>query len=74
MKHKDVLFTVLSEVTGKPIEQIRDSFPAALSTPKMKEELTDDEANQLLDGLRKEKSGILNWALTGLRRRIAESN
>lgn len=74
MKNKDVLFTVLSEVTGKRIEQIRDGFPAALNTPKMEEELTDDEASQLLDELRKEKSGILNWALNGLKRGIAKSN
>ena len=74
MKHKDVMFRVLSEVTGKSIEQIRQSFPAALSTPAMENELTEVEAAKMLEDLRKEKSGILNGALRGLKRGIAKSN
>ena len=67
MKRKDVMFVVLSEVTGKSIDDIRESFPAALSTPAMEDELTEVEAAKIVEDLRKEKSGILNWALRGLK-------
>lgn len=74
MKYKDVMFIVLSEVTGKSIKQIRQSFPASLHTPAMEKELTEVEATKMLEDLRREKSGILNWALRGLKQGMSKLN
>ena len=67
MKYKDVLFTVLSEVTGKSVEQIRQGFPMPLDTLAMEKELTEVEAAKLLEDLRKDKNGIFNRLLQGLK-------
>ena len=48
-------------------------MPEALLTHMMEQELSAGEANTLLDELRKEKSGILNWAMRGLKRHVANS-
>ena len=74
MKSKDILFIVLSEVTGKSIEQIRQSFPEAVNRPDMEKELTGVDAVKMVEDLRKEKSGILNWAFRGLKRGIAKTH
>ncbi len=67
MKYKDVIFTVLSEVTGKSVEQIRQDFPMPLDTPAMEKELTEVEAAKLLEDLRNDKNGIFNRLLQGLK-------
>ena len=74
MKRKDVMITVLSEVSGKTKEEVDDTMPPQLLTAKMEEEISDEEAERQLAELRKEKAGILNWMLTGFKRRVAESN
>jgi len=74
MKRKDVMITVLSEVSGKSKEEVERTMPPQLLTAKMEEELSDEEAEKQLTELRKEKAGILNWMLAGFKRRVAESN
>jgi hypothetical protein len=74
MKHKDVMFAVLSEISGKSVEEIRRNFPVVLNTPQMEKELTDTEAMLLLEELRKEKVGIRKWMEDGMKRAIAKSN
>ncbi len=74
MKRKDIFITIIAEVTGKSKEEVERSMPPVLLTPKMDEEISSDEAEKLLIDLRKERSGILNWAMKGLKRGIANSN
>ena len=74
MKRKDVMFTIFSEISGKRVEEIRETFPPALKTGAMEEELTDEEATKLLGELRIEKAGIRKWMEQGLMRGIAKSN
>ena len=42
------------------IKLIKKKFP---TDHKLEKELTDEEAQELLNNLRKEKAGILNWLL-----------
>jgi hypothetical protein len=74
MTNKDIVVTILSELTGKGVNEVRAKFSRLLCTPKMEQELPDDEASKLLEELRAEKAGILNWALEGLKRANAQSN
>ncbi len=69
MTHEDVLVQILSEVTGKPKNEIsdlmtvfKDRFPTG---HKFNEELPDEKAEKLLNDLRKEKAGILKWLVEG---------
>ncbi len=70
MTNRDVMVQILHEVTGKPKELIGDvlhDFAAAHpgSQSGFDRSISDAEAEQLLNELRKEKSGILNWLLQG---------
>lgn len=65
MTYGDVMSQILSEVTGQSKEQIQylldiiaTQFPGK---HKLDEELPDKKAEQLLNDLRKEGSGILAW-------------
>lgn len=69
MTHADVFVQILSEVTGHAegdvrewLQTFRDNVPGS---DKFDDELSDQEAEALLADFRKEKSGILNWALKG---------
>ena len=64
MKTSDVICKILGEVTGKPESSFR-SFLDLIPPREGDKELTDQEAEELLNKLRKEKSGILNWLLKG---------
>ncbi len=68
MTRGDVIIQILHEVTGKPQKIVRELFDLALKNipeHKFDEALSDKEAEELLNGLRKEKEGILNWLLRG---------
>ena len=69
MKRGDVFTQILSEVTGKPKESLADLLEAFKATipgqHKFDEEIPDTEAKELLENLRKEKSGILSWLVRG---------
>lgn len=68
MTKADVFVQILHEVTGKSKEEVRtllDEATAATGRAGFDEELTDEEAEQWLADLRKEKAGIMNWLLRG---------
>jgi len=68
MTRGDVMVQILHEVTGKSKEFAREIFELSLRDcpgHKFNEEMSDKEADELLNGLRKEKEGILNWLLRG---------
>ncbi len=69
MTYGDVMVQILSEVTGKPKDQVgellnifKDSFPGQ---HRLDEDLPPEKADQLLNDLRKEKAGILAWLEKG---------
>lgn len=64
------MIIVLSEVTGKPKEVVREMFEPMIEVrPEMRatldEQVPEAEAQELLTKLRAEKAGILNWLLHG---------
>ena len=52
MTAKDIMFTIISEVSGKSVDEIQRTFHPA-NMPAMEEELPDEEATWMLDELRK---------------------
>lgn len=66
MTRRDILTTILGEVTGNPtaITACVATLPAS---PALDTELPPAEAQQLLTKLRAERVGILNWVLEGRR-------
>ena len=74
MKSNDVFKTIVSETTGcsendagELLQQMKTNFPNQIDFEK---ELTDNEAQQLLEELRKGKSGIRDWLIKGDKRTI----
>jgi hypothetical protein len=69
LKRKTVFIQILHEVSGRPketIEGMLDAFLATISVPhKFNEEISIEEYEQLLNGLRKEKEGIRQWLMKG---------
>lgn len=67
MTNLDVIKTILSEVTGRRMDEL-DQVGIALAkmmpgANKLNQELDPKAAKILLEQLREERSGILNWAL-----------
>lgn len=67
MKTSDVICKILSEVSGKPESYVREIWNVIPPEQINDKELTDQEAEELLNSLRKEKAGILNWLIQGER-------
>jgi hypothetical protein len=70
MTHREIMILVLSEVTGKPKDIVREMFESMIAVrPEMRatldEQMPEAEAQELLTNLRAEKAGILNWLLEG---------
>ncbi len=69
MTYGDIMAQILSEVSGKPKDQVGELMETfKLSYPgknKLDDEVPDDKAQQLLNDLRKEKDGIRLWLLQG---------
>ena len=68
----DVLVRIYSEVTGQPESYVRTVLLIGLrefgaDMPNMLRELPDAESQHLLTELRKEKAGILNDLIEGLK-------
>ena len=67
MKYRDILITVLSEVTGKPkdhwSEALDGTHPEAAKC--LDKEVPDEESIVLIDNLLAESSGILAWLVKG---------
>ena len=75
MTHREIMTIVLSEVTGKPKEVVREMFESMIEVrPEMRatldEQMPEAEAQELLTKLRGEKAGILNWLLEGRERAL----
>lgn len=75
MTYGDVLVQITAEAVGVTVDEAREHidmwFAASGSRGRLDDELPDAEAAELLDQLRKEKPGILNWYLAGRREHIA---
>jgi hypothetical protein len=74
MTYGEILIQILSEVTGESADAVRGDvdriFNALDSSHRLGVELPDDEAEKLLNELRQEKAGILNWLIDGRNRFI----
>lgn len=68
-KRREVFIQILHEVSGKPKEFIDDLLNAFLVSTgakhKFNEEISDEEYETLLKGLREEKEGINAWLIKG---------
>lgn len=75
MTHGDVHNQILSEATGKPVEEIKKMMDTILSVAGTRanfdKEIDDAYAKQLMEELREELPGIRNWLEQG-RREAAE--
>lgn len=68
MTKEDVFITIISEVSGKPesfVSEMLDNFRAANPGGKWDDEIPEPEAEKLLNDLRAEGPGILNWLMEG---------
>lgn len=68
MKRADIFKLILSEASGKPLEDVEEMFAIFTKThplPGLDVEISDQEAHQLLNELRKELPGIYNWLVQG---------
>lgn len=75
MTHREIMTIVLSEVTGKPKEVVREMFESMIKVrperrATLDEQVPEAEAQELLTNLRAEKAGILNWLLDGRERAL----
>ena len=69
MTRKDIFIKIISELTKQPesyisgrVDLIRGAMPGG---DRFDDELSDNEAQNLLAGLRKDKSGVLTWLMQG---------
>jgi hypothetical protein len=74
MTHFDVMARVLSNATGKPLDEIRqmiEIFDRSRPSPKLREEISDAEAQEMIARMGGDKAGILNWLSQGAARAAA---
>ena len=71
MTYADIIAQTLSEVTGKPKEIFMEVLNSCPPPHRLNDEVPDGEAEAMLDQLRQEKSGILNWVIEGRRKALA---
>ncbi|MBU1233300.1 MAG: hypothetical protein KKD01_01240 [Proteobacteria bacterium] len=69
MTNRDVIVTILSEASGKPVDEVRSISDAIFSQipskTKIDDELSDDAATALLSSLRSELPGVRRWLVEG---------
>ena len=69
MTNFDVFAQIISEASGKPLEEVKSMTDVILkmagSTGKMYETIPDDKAQELLTKLRTELPGIRQWLIAG---------
>ena len=77
MKGRDIFCQILSEVTGYSKDQValmlevfRRQHPGS---DRFDDEIPEQEAQELLSDLRKEKPGIMNWLIKGYRDYIRDN-
>ncbi len=68
--NRDVFETIISEVTGKTLAETREIMRQLphFNGANIDKEISQSEFDALITNLRKEKSGILNWVLDGLKK------
>jgi hypothetical protein len=74
MKNSDIFKTILSEASGRPLDEVTEMFEAlsrANNMKNMEQDISDNEAATLLAQLRTELPGIRQWLIQG--RFMAES-
>ncbi len=68
MTRADIFIQILSEVTGRPKAELASllaMFRSVYPGGRWDDVLPDNEAQALLEGLRKEKEGIRAWLAKG---------
>ncbi len=69
MTFRDIFCQILSEVTGRPkiyMAELLDVFFLLHPVPnRFDEEIPEEQAQEMLSDLRKEKPGIMNWLIEG---------
>ena len=68
MTYGEIITQILSEITGQPKDHVGfllEIFKTHYPTQNFDKELSPERAKTLIDGLRKEKAGILNWLAQG---------
>lgn len=69
MTNFDIFAKIISEASGKPLEEVRQMSDVILkmvgSSQKMYVVVPDSEAERLLTQLRSELPGIRNWLIQG---------
>lgn len=69
MTNFDIFAQIISEASGKPLEEVRQMADVILklagSSGKIHEVVSDSEAEKLLTQLRGELPGIRNWLIQG---------
>jgi hypothetical protein len=65
MKRKEVIIQILHEVSGKPKDFIDDILKLTPQPNRLEEEISDEEYEATVAGLRKEKDGIKQWLIRG---------
>jgi hypothetical protein len=72
MTNRDVMIQILTEVSGKSKEYVTEVVSIVPYRKSFDSELPNDEANELLEKLRREKAGIMNWLIEGRRKMLAD--
>jgi hypothetical protein len=69
MTNFDIFAQIISEASGKPIEEVKLMTDVILkmagSSGKMYEAVPDNKAQELLSKLRNELSGVRRWLIEG---------
>jgi hypothetical protein len=63
--NRDVMATVLSEVTGRSVSDVQEILSVVPKPNNLDEVISEGQYEQTLNDMRKEKPGILNWLLEG---------
>lgn len=72
MTQREIIIQILSEVSGKPKLFVREVVGIVPISDAMDSELPKDEADAMLNQLRQEKAGILNWLIEGRQKAIKD--
>ena len=69
MTNRDVFTQILSEASGRPLDEVKDLVDKLVrsmgSRHHLDEEISDDEAQAQLTQLRRELPGIRRWLVQG---------
>lgn len=72
MTRREIIIQILSEVSGKPKSFVREVVDIVPVSDAMDSELPKGEAEAVLNQLRQEKAGILNWLIEGRQKAIRD--